>query len=126
MIAARCSPAGCWMCSQTKTCPLPGFVITGCDSRSSAGAPLLSLLCLLALSGPQLVCHGETPAQSPEHEQYGHAVKGAVPFKRAEACSRHGHCAETKPLALVCSTASLRFPTVSLHWKLSADVQDSR
>ncbi|KAI9519599.1 hypothetical protein NQZ68_026804 [Dissostichus eleginoides] len=41
------------MCSQTK------------DATDS-----LSGLWLLSLSAPQLVCDWETPAQSPEHEQY--------------------------------------------------------
>lgn len=61
---------------------------------------LFSLLsAALALRSTQLVSDkGETPAQSPEHEQYGRAVKGAVPFKR--------RAAETKPVTF-CSAVRL-------------------
>ncbi|KAK9541253.1 hypothetical protein VZT92_001311 [Zoarces viviparus] len=42
-------------------------------------SPELSAIALLLHSW---FVTGETPAQSPEHEQCGHAVKGAEPVKR--------------------------------------------
>ena len=75
------------------------FVIGGCDNRSSPGAALLSTVCSRLLD-PQLVSDWGTPAHSSEHEQCGHAVKGAVPFKRQR------HQTETKALTSICSTLS--------------------
>ncbi len=123
MNSVRCSPAGCAPRQRRALCP-------GLLSEDATAAALperrFSLLGLLSLSGPQLVCDGETPAQSPEHEQYGRTVKGAVPFKRQKARSRHGHCAETKPVTFVCSTDSGRFPIDTSHMTHLADVQDSQ
>lgn len=112
----------CWMCSQTKTRPplFPGlFSSEDATAAAPPGSSLLLLLSPACCSRSSVhtagFWQGETPAQSPEHEQYGHAVKGAVPFKR--------HAAETKPVTFVCNTDYL---SAFLHLKRMFETNNER
>lgn len=81
-------------CSKVKHVPGQSRVLCPGIQRmrraAEADPSSAALLSLLSLFDAQLVSDRETPAQSPEHEQYGLAIKGPVSFKTSKAQRQRG------------------------------------